>query len=497
MLHKSATEHAYGSMPKQTPYLQRRGDTFSFRIAVPSHLFPTLGKREFIKSLQTTDKSIAVPLALRLAAMAKQLFHGLKKNMSEADKSKLMDLLREKKHKMRLDEQAEQHADELIDIRLRHNKELKQAKLDAENAAFKRILASSDASAVSTPLPETESSAVALRKPLPGIKLHKVARHRLSEIVPVWIRLKNPAIATVEIYQTAVKRFEGHFPALYTETIEKRHVREYIEWLKSEKLSPKSIEKEHGAIRALLTIAEHEEWISSNPAKGIMLPALKGVKIRSYTPDECKLIFNSPVFISGERPVAGKGEAAYWIPLLMLFTGARREEICQLATERIKESDGISYLLINPLDDDGRLKTDESKRAIPVHDHLIKIGFLDFVKKQIKAGGGQLFPLLKSNKRGQYGAKWGDWWGRYIRQTIGITDKRISPAHSFRHLFITECRRVSFREDYERALVGHAGGSRKDSHDDYGEHLIPSLAAAINTIDFRGLDLSHLFKTTI
>jgi site-specific recombinase XerD len=103
-------------------------------------------------------------------------------------------------------------------------------------------------------------------------------RHRLSEIVPVWIRLKNPSIATVEIYKAAIKRFESHFPELYAETIEKRHVRDYVKWLESEKLSPKSVDKEHGAIRALLTIAEHEEWIESNPAKGIMLPISKGNK---------------------------------------------------------------------------------------------------------------------------------------------------------------------------------------------------------------------------
>jgi hypothetical protein len=46
----------------------------------------------------------------------------------------------------------------------------------------------------------------------------------------------------------------------------------------------------------------------------------------------------------------------------MLFTGARREEICQLTVERIKETENIPYLLIDPLDDEGRLKTEESKR---------------------------------------------------------------------------------------------------------------------------------------
>ncbi|MEO6825096.1 MAG: hypothetical protein ABI167_10320, partial [Nitrosospira sp.] len=66
-------------------------------------------------------------------------------------KSKLMDLLREKKHKMELDGVRDKHEDDLLDLRLRHHKELKQAWLEGENEAFKRALASSHAGAVSLP----------------------------------------------------------------------------------------------------------------------------------------------------------------------------------------------------------------------------------------------------------------------------------------------------------------------------------------------------------
>jgi hypothetical protein len=81
-------------MANHTPYLQRRGDAFSFRIAVPSDLLPIIGKWEFTKSLQTTDKHIAVPTALQLAAAAKQLFNRLNKTMSDSDESRLTELLR-------------------------------------------------------------------------------------------------------------------------------------------------------------------------------------------------------------------------------------------------------------------------------------------------------------------------------------------------------------------------------------------------------------------
>lgn len=47
--------------------------------------------------------------------------------------------------------------------------------------------------------------------------------------------------------------------------------------------------------------------------------------------DELKVLFSSPVFTKGLRPTGGKGEAAYWLPLLALFTGDRQSELHQCA----------------------------------------------------------------------------------------------------------------------------------------------------------------------
>lgn len=65
-------------MPRQAPYLLRRGDTLSFRIAVPCDLRTLIGGRELTKTLRTADKRIAVPIALEFAATAKRLFNDLR-----------------------------------------------------------------------------------------------------------------------------------------------------------------------------------------------------------------------------------------------------------------------------------------------------------------------------------------------------------------------------------------------------------------------------------
>lgn len=80
---------------------------------------------------------------------------------------------------------------------------------------------------------------------------------------------------------------------------------------------------------------------------------------------------------------------------------------------------------------------------------------------------------------------------------LGLFGEDLSPCHSFRHRFITECRTVGMRDDFERALVGHvSGGKKKDAHDFYGEVPIIALSEALDKIKFGKLDLSHLVKVS-
>ena len=342
----------------------------------------------------------------------------------------------------------------------------------------------------STPSPLPRPVIAAPAAPVAGKGMH-----RLSEALTPWQAFKKPSTGSVEIYTAAVGVFEERFADLYAETITRADVKAFVSKRMEEGKSPKTIEKEHGALRALLTFAVEEGWRADNPASGVMLPKdTGGRKRRGYKPEELAALFNTGVFTKGDRPIGGKGEAAFWLPLLAVFTGARREELAQLATDRVRVEAGVPYLALDPLDDSGRLKTDESRRAVPLHRELIRLGFLAFVEDCRKTGGGHLFPQLKPNKRGQYAAKFGDWWGRYVRDAAKVQDSLIAPMHSFRHAVITDLRQQRIREDEERQLLGHADrngrSAQVDSHDGYGEHLVPTLAEVVNQISHRGLDLS-------
>jgi hypothetical protein len=118
----------------------------------------------------------------------------------------------------------------------------------------------------------------------------------------------------------------------------------------------------------------------------------------------------------------------------------------------------VTFITIKEDLDEGRwLKTIGSRRAVPVHPELMRIGFMRFVDnvRQGNGNGGRLFPLLTPGPKGGFGEAWSKWFGRHIRD-LGVTN-RASVFHSFRHGFKDALRAASVNEDVNDALTGHIG----------------------------------------
>jgi len=115
------------------------------------------------------------------------------------------------------------------------------------------------------------------------------------------------------------------------------------------------------------------------------------------------------------------------------------------------------YIEITDKNDGQHLKTESSRRRVPVHAELIKAGFLQYRAAMLAGGSVRLFPELKPDKHGIVTASWSKWWGRYARDTVGIAD-RSKVFHSFRHLFKDTCRDAGILEEVHDALTGHKRG---------------------------------------
>ena len=42
----------------------------------------------------------------------------------------------------------------------------------------------------------------------------------------------------------------------------------------------------------------------------------------AFTVDQPQVLFDSPVLTAGARPIGGRGDTAFWAPLIALYTGA-------------------------------------------------------------------------------------------------------------------------------------------------------------------------------
>jgi integrase len=167
--------------------------------------------------------------------------------------------------------------------------------------------------------------------------------------------------------------------------------------------------------------------------------------------NDLKKLFALPIFTGCQRHRGGTGQvvlrarftpgpaiihdAFYWVPLLIYYTGARREEICKLRPDDFRELDGIAFIQIDETET-GRVKNHGSVRAIPLHHELIRLGLLDFVESCRRRGQDVLFPELRPTNKVQ---KFGDVF--YKRAWVNIRAKGgLSPRadiHGTRHRFST------------------------------------------------------------
>lgn len=88
-------------------------------------------------------------------------------------------------------------------------------------------------------------------------------------------------------------------------------------------------------------------------------------------------------------------EAAFWLPLISLYTGCRLNKGAQILTEDVREEHGIPYILVKPDSATGRSVKDGKRRRVPIHPDLVKMGLLYYVAKMKQEGHVQLFPELK------------------------------------------------------------------------------------------------------
>lgn len=139
-----------------------------------------------------------------------------------------------------------------------------------------------------------------------------------------------------------------------------------------------------------------------------------------------------------------------WILRLGIYTGARLGELVQLRKSDIRfdEETKRHYILITDEHKDQKLKTDNAKRKIPMHNSLKADGFIEYVA----ACGEKVFEELDKSVRVTG-------WMPRLMESIGVpTFNELGHKrsfHSFRHTFITKLMNDGVPVNNLQQVVGH------------------------------------------
>lgn len=383
------------------PYLQRRGDVYFFRIAVPPDLRATIGKREITQSLKTPDRRTALPKALHLAAQVTTLFAELRGSPGGHHASFSVEIRPPSNGQgARLDHAA-------VNGTVQTMTEEAREKVTALHPP-KATHAPTAPDQTRTPANKSPRLSEVIRAFLANYPKNKEAMKRKHEIVlPIFLDIIGDKPVD-QIKQTEIRGFFATINALppyATREAERLGVslRELAEQDHEEIISKSSfLDTYKACVRIFLKEAQREYHDAGFPQglhadysyDGDSQPRKKQ---RAFTPAELKRIFEGPELRSFAK--SPQLVHQFWLPAIGLFTGARVNEICQItpaADFGIDQASSIPYLLISEDTAAGEgieksVKTREP-RKVPLHPHLIDLGLPDYINTLKASGAKQLFP---------------------------------------------------------------------------------------------------------
>ena len=272
--------------------------------------------------------------------------------------------------------------------------------------------------------------------------------------------------------------------------IAKDHVRAWrdglLERLKNQ-ATPRTIQREYlGALKAIFSSAVRGERIAENPADDVSVAEAwgkKGQKKRGFHDEEAKPILRAALAPPSPRMSAHRAAAQRWVPWLCAYTGARVNEMTQLRARDVVRADGVWCVSITP--EAGTQKM-ESARLVPLHEHLIALGFVEFTMRfrpnqplfhayeipELDDAPENAEALAEHRRKAADAAETiGGRLATWVRG-LGVTAKDVDPNHGWRHRFKTEGRACAMDFNVLDAIQGHAPTSVSAKYGEFAPRIM-------------------------
>jgi len=408
------------------PYLQQINEIYYFRTRIPFDLQECFDNQEIKRSLRTRNYQLAKSQAIALTYKAEQLFAILRSGMLGMESipeymQKHFPLKKGKPKEARKSFELEDVIKAYIHEHVTLKKWTEKTCLENESILnlFIRLLSTND-----------------IRRISRTVMIEFVEKLRL---VPAHLN-KKPEYrgkSIAELLQT---------PDL--QTLETRTVNKYM-----------------SRISSLFIWSVRQGYLAKNPAEGLSISESmrEDEEREAYSKEDILRLLKSLEGIPEDKP------ERYWIPLVALYTGMRLNEACQLYTNDVIEIDGVWCIAIN-CNGDKKLKTVAGKRDIPIHPELIRLGFLEYHRKQLQRGEERLWTNLKKGRDG-YSHLFGKWFQRHNRKHVTENPKRC--FHSFRHTVADSLKQLQCSDTVIAEILGHRNESITTGR--YGKRYHPQI----------------------
>lgn len=446
--------------------VRRKNGNFQFRKRIPAHLWPCFeGRRDFRHTLRTSCMATAQARALVLSMRYDSLFDSIgMQQMPNINNFKHLTQGEGKvgtytvqtsdgsvisvnpnnpaDHTMAMEYVREKHAHEIA----MENVRLEQAKAQAQAAAADLAVARAGAAQV---------MAAMKSGPVPAQRMKATeASESYDSALPVITRSKTrkSKVKSAEDFLTFAK-------VEYVDEINRTHVSGWIRQLRAEGNQDRTIKNKLGWVKLFIDWTQEAGYFpqGDNPAsahksvsgkRGGGLVAGDSLGTSPFTADELSKVL-TPENLS-TLPLD-----MVWSLLIEAYTGARITEIAQLYLNDIMVEDGVLSIRIDVVNPEQHLKTESSRRKIPLHPTLIEFGFCERIKALEKRGQQRIFPNANLAAENGAGDKFIKHFGRYLKK-VGIKEAgRRLGYHSIRKTFIQTLANTDFNSNRREYFVGH------------------------------------------
>lgn len=491
-------------MSSRVPYLQRRGFGLTFRISVPPDLRPLLGCREITQALPVASVHVATPLVLAQAARFKSLFLRLRTQMFSDDPQKqkhVLQMMQQERDKLRLqfqlDEDRQTYETAMEELARKHAQEVEKLRAEADAhrlraEAFERGL---EVGRTMQPVPPVivppqvpEKVAPSLSKVIAAFleDYEKKGRPSMLKEHQLVLPLFLEVIGDKPVDQIKQRDINGFFellcrlPPRWGGMCKKLGVTpvQLADYDHDETFAQKTFEDKYVAsVRFFIETAQTDWQDEGFPAtlttKKIEYRGTRSAgefKQRALLPQEQARLFEGDelrAFASSPEDVQ-----KFWFPVVGLYTGARVNEVCQInpQCDFRQDSNGIWSLLFSERTPAGKgiqksIKSDVKKnRLVPIHQHLLELGFVDYLQKLKASGADRLFPMWEP--RGDRASPNAERWFIRFLQQIGLHGVENELGRAIRGYHALRFTLISQGKAQNLVLSAISGHARADAQED-------------------------------